>query len=111
MTIIIDKLLPRILELCSSTSGTSEGPSGTGNTQRKTGVMASSKSLSDRQLYLAAAESLHGIITLMIDSAAEAFRRSSSRDSPFAPLYAKVLPALQLSVSAITGISDCKTVF
>ena len=91
LPLALDSLLPRIVELCQSGSGTDSDLAlvGTG----------------DRQARTAAAEALHSALTVMIGAAFESYQQSNARglpasDSAYAPFYEKLLPAaLSLSCS------------
>ena len=93
LPLALDSLLPRIVELCQSGSGTDSDSAlvGTG----------------DRQARTAAAEALHSALTVIIGAAFESFQQSQTRgvptgnkDSAYASLYENLLPAaLSLSCS------------
>ena len=93
LSLALDSLLPRIVELCQSGSGTDSDAS--------TALVGSG----DRQARTAAAEALHSALTVMIGAAFESHRQSNTRggadeDSDYASLYEKLLPAaLSLSCS------------
>jgi hypothetical protein len=74
----MDRLLPRIVEIACSQSGST-----------------------DRHAKLAAAESLHAIILLLLGSAATSPERKDRGDSDLATIYNKLLPAvISLSVDS-----------
>lgn len=99
LTFYLDKLLPRIVELCSTQEQGSDLPDGSG------GSGLPSSSSADRQVKIAAAELLHGVMTLMIGTAKHVHTLRSINDqqqeSKFATLYSNIFPtALRLSVSS-----------
>jgi len=50
----------------------------------------------DRPLRVLAGESLHAVLTLMVGRAAcNPTGRDENKDSPFAPIYAKILPQVR----------------
>lgn len=87
LTIALDRIIPRLLELCSSVS--------------------TSMSANERQIRIFAAETLHGLILLMIGVAAT--RPNKQEKSAFESTYKKIFPAT-ISLSACPD-NFCRKLF